>query len=65
MSSQQQNSLSAPLCGGGAFLLFLDRFLEGVAGYAVSAVGVVMVVVGLWLFIKGQKIIGAGREGAS
>lgn len=55
MSKQQQTALAAPLCGGGAFLLFLDRFLEGIVAYAVSAVGLVMVVVGLWLLIRARR----------
>jgi hypothetical protein len=40
------------LCAGGAFLLFLDRFFDGAAGYLLSGAGLVMVIVGLTVFFK-------------
>lgn len=40
------------LCGGGAFLLFLDRFFEGAPGYLLSGAGLVMVIIGLTMFFK-------------
>ena len=47
---------AAPLCGGGAFLIFVARFVEGVADYALAGVGLVMVLVGLgMLLINRQK----------
>jgi hypothetical protein len=45
----------AALCGGGAFLLFMDRFVEGIAGYLFSAGGIVMVVLGLVVLLKNKR----------
>jgi hypothetical protein len=45
----------ASLCGGGALLLFLDRFFDGVPGYLLSAAGLALVIVGLTLFFRNKR----------
>jgi hypothetical protein len=55
MPSKEIDRRVATLCGGGAFLLFLDRFFDGAAGYLLSGAGLVMVILGLTMFLRNRS----------
>jgi hypothetical protein len=52
MASKVIATRAGALAGGGAFLLFLDRFFEGTVAYLVTGVGLIMVIVGLTRFFR-------------
>ena len=52
----EKGNLAALLAGGGAFLIFLSRFFEGAADYALAGIGLAMVVAGLWIALKNRSI---------
>jgi hypothetical protein len=55
MPAKEIDKRVASLCGGGALLLFLDRFFDGALGYLLSGAGLVLIIVGLTTLFRNKS----------